>query len=236
MDLRRIRNPLVIFASGGDNITPPHQALAWIPAVYRSTDELKAAGQRIVYLLNPHVGHLGIFVSASVALREHRAILRNIEALEALAPGLYEMKLEAAMADEAPAIRYEERQVQDVRFDYPREAFEHARALSEFNTQLYRAFASPWVRAAATPWSAALLKWMHPMRASRYLFSERFNPWMAGVGALAALMRTQRQPAGEGNGFLAIEHEASRQVGEALERFRKVRDATYEAAFRGWFS
>ncbi len=34
VDLRRIRNPLVIFASEGDDITPPHQALGWIPAVY----------------------------------------------------------------------------------------------------------------------------------------------------------------------------------------------------------
>lgn len=58
VDLRRIRGPLVIFASYGDNITPPHQALGWIPAVYASTGELKRAGQRIVYLTNPHVGHL----------------------------------------------------------------------------------------------------------------------------------------------------------------------------------
>ena len=63
-DLRRIRNPLVIFASYGDNITPPHQALGWIPLVYKSTGELIRAGQRIVYLTNPHVGHLGLFVSA----------------------------------------------------------------------------------------------------------------------------------------------------------------------------
>ncbi|MFG1466864.1 DUF3141 domain-containing protein, partial [Xanthobacter sp. DSM 24535] len=74
-DLRRIRNPLVIFASYGDDITPPHQALGWIPVVYRDTDDLKAAGQRIVYLVNRHVGHLGIFVSAKVARLEHRAIL-----------------------------------------------------------------------------------------------------------------------------------------------------------------
>src|SRR3990167_2401798 len=67
VDLKRIRNPMVIFASSGDNITPPHQALAWLPAIYPDTAALKAAGQRIVYLLNPHVGHLGIFVSASVA-------------------------------------------------------------------------------------------------------------------------------------------------------------------------
>ena len=64
-DLRRILTLLVIFASYGDNITPPHQALGWIPVVYRDTDDLKRAGQRIVYLTNPHVGHLGIFVSAA---------------------------------------------------------------------------------------------------------------------------------------------------------------------------
>ena len=46
----------MIFASYGDNITPPHQALGWIPAVYASTEDLKQAGQRIVYLTNPHVG------------------------------------------------------------------------------------------------------------------------------------------------------------------------------------
>src|SRR5262249_16509655 len=48
-DLRRIQNPLIIFASSGDNITPPHQALGWIPIVYRNTQDLKAAGQRVVY-------------------------------------------------------------------------------------------------------------------------------------------------------------------------------------------
>jgi hypothetical protein len=93
VDLRRIRNPLVIFASYGDNITPPHQALGWIQVVYASTDELKRAGQRIVYLTNPHIGHLGIFVSAKVANLEHRAILENLPRIGELEPGLYEMKI-----------------------------------------------------------------------------------------------------------------------------------------------
>ena len=39
-DLRRIRSPMVIFASYGDNITPPHQALRSIPAVYKDTADL----------------------------------------------------------------------------------------------------------------------------------------------------------------------------------------------------
>ncbi|MFX4593058.1 DUF3141 domain-containing protein, partial [Acinetobacter baumannii] len=81
-DLRRIRNPLVIFASYGDNITPPHQALGWIPVVYKTTEQLIQAGQRIVYLTNPHVGHLGIFVSAKIAQREHRAILASLSEIE----------------------------------------------------------------------------------------------------------------------------------------------------------
>ncbi|MBN4658894.1 DUF3141 domain-containing protein, partial [Escherichia coli] len=45
-DLTAIRTPLVIFSSHGDNITPPHQALAWLRTVYRSTEELVAARQR----------------------------------------------------------------------------------------------------------------------------------------------------------------------------------------------
>jgi len=234
-DLTRIRNPLVIFASSGDNITPPHQALNWIPAVYSSTEALKAAGQRIVYLLNPHVGHLGIFVSASVAAREHRAILANVDALEGLAPGLYEMKLEDGAPGAPPIARFEARRVEDIRFDYPREAFERVRAVSEANTQLYRTFVSPWVRAFATPWSAQLLKWAHPMRASRYLFSERFNPWMAGVAAAAEAVRDGRRPAAEGNPFVAAEREGSKRLGETLERFRVVRDAAQEELFRRSF-
>jgi len=234
-DLARVRNPLVIFASSGDNITPPHQALAWIPRVYASTEALKAAGQRIVYLLNPHVGHLGIFVSAGVAAREHRAILASVDAFERLAPGLYEMKLGDAAAGEAPAVRFEARRVEDIRFDYPRAAFERVRALSEANTRLYRDFVSPWVRAFATPWTAQLMKWAHPMRASRYLFSERFNPWMAAIAAAADLAREQRRPASATNPFVAAERNASHQVSEALERFRVMRDAAQEDLFRHSF-
>ena len=132
VDLTAIKNPLVIFASYGDNITPPHQALGWIPAVYKSTDDLKKAGQRIVYLTNPHVGHLGIFVSASVARFEHRAILENLAEIEALAPGLYEMKIDNPTGDpdcerDQYSVRFEPRNVEDMRFDYPRKAFERVR-------------------------------------------------------------------------------------------------------------
>ncbi|MFX8616658.1 DUF3141 domain-containing protein, partial [Acinetobacter baumannii] len=65
----------------------------------KDTEDLKQAGQRIVYLTNPHVGHLGIFVSAGVARLEHRAILESLAEIEALAPGLYEMKIDNPSGD-----------------------------------------------------------------------------------------------------------------------------------------
>jgi len=148
VNLRHIRNPLLIFASSADNITPPHQALNWIPTVYPSTEELKAAGQRIVYLLNTRVGHLGIFVSADVARQEHRAILENVGRLEALSPGLYEMKIDRPASAPSPderrlAVHFEERQVEQIRYDYPKTEFEKVRAVSEWNEAVYQRFVSP---------------------------------------------------------------------------------------------
>jgi hypothetical protein len=229
-----MRNPLVIFASHGDNITPPHQALNWIAEVYGSTAALEAAGQRIVYLTNPHVGHLGIFVSASVALREHRAILGALDEVAALAPGLYEMVIEGDGGG-APRARFERRRVEDIGFRYPRAAFEQVRKLSEWNTELYRQFVAPWAQALASPWTAELLKWFHPMRASRWMFSARFNPWMGWVGPAAALVAEHRRRAAPDNPFVALERETSRQVAEAFGRWRVIRDAAQEDAFRMLF-
>ena len=236
-DLKRIRNPIVVFASHGDNITPPHQALNWVPAVYPTTAALKAAGQRIVYLLNPHVGHLGIFVSASVARLEHRAILESLDELETLKPGLYEMKISNPTNDpdcRKPqySVAFQVRNVEDIRFDYPREEFENVRKVSEFNERLYSAFVSPWVRAGANPISAEWLKWMHPMRASRYLFSETLNPWMAGVAALAPWVSQHRVGVSENNPLLARERELSQQISTGLDSYRKRRDEAMEAAFK----
>lgn len=236
VDLKHIHNPIVIFASHGDNITPPHQALNWVPAIYPTTEALKAAGQRIVYLLNPHVGHLGIFVSASVARLEHRAILESLGDLEALKPGLYEMKISNPTNDpdcRKPqySVAFEERKVEDIRFDYPREEFEKVRKVSEFNEQLYSTFVSPWVRASANPISAEWLKWMHPMRASRYLFSEKLNPWMAGVAAMAPWVGECRERVAEDNPLLVGERELSKQISTGLDAYRKRRDDATESVF-----
>ncbi|MGE6608586.1 DUF3141 domain-containing protein [Halomonas sp. NPDC076908] len=240
VDLRRIRNPLVIFASSGDNITPPHQALNWIPAVYPDTAALKAAGQRIVYLLNSHVGHLGIFVSARVARLEHRAILESVGELNDLAPGLYEMRIDNPTGDpdcHKPQFRvhFEERRVEDL--DYPDQvpAFERVRALSEHNVALYETFLGPWVRLMSNPWTAEALRQLHPARTSRLLYAERFNPWMDSVKQLAASVASAREPLNTDNPFPQWEALNSAMIGSWLELAGTLRDGASEFAFRGLY-
>ncbi len=236
VDLRRIAHPLVIFASYGDNITPPHQALGWIPAVYEDTEDLKRAGQRIVYLTHPRTGHLGIFVSASVARLEHRAILESLQEIEALPPGLYEMKIDNPSGDpdcRKPQyqVRFEPRRVEELQSDYPREAFEQVRQVSEFNDKLYRVFASPWVQAFSNPWTSETLKWLHPMRFSRYVLSEAFSPWMRGVAMLADAIEQNRHHLPDTHPLLLREREAIAKTTAFLKRLREVRDAGHESAF-----
>jgi hypothetical protein len=236
IDLTGIKNPLVIFASYGDNITPPHQALAWLPAVYESTDALKKAGQRIVYLTNPHVGHLGIFVSATVARFEHRAILEYLAEIEALRPGLYEMKIDNPTGDpdcerHQYSARFEPREVEDLRFDYPRQAFERARQVSEFNETLYRSFMSPWVQAIANPWLALSMQWLHPMRMKSYLWSEHFMPWMSIFAVLADAVAKDRHAVPDDHPLKAQERQLIAQISAYWETARKIRDAAQERTF-----
>lgn len=236
IDLKRIRNPVVIFASSGDNITPPHQALNWIPTVYPTTADLKKAGQRIVYLLNTHVGHLGIFVSASVAKLEHRAILESLGDLDALQPGLYEMKISNLTGDpdcRKPqyTVRFEERQVEQIHYAYPEQSFEKVQAVSEWNELLYKNTISPWITAFANPLSAEMLKRLHPMRIGNTMFSEKLNPWMWPLKMFAPSIAHARIPADETNQFAAMEGEASASITRMLDSYREARDSASEQLF-----
>lgn len=241
VDLKRIRNPLVIFASSGDNITPPHQALNWIPTVYPTTADLKKAGQRIVYLLNTHVGHLGIFVSASVAKLEHRAILESLGDLDALKPGLYEMKISNPTGDpdcRKPqyTVDFEERQVEQIHYAYPVQSFEKVQAISESNELIYKNMISPWITALSTPWSAEMLKWLHPMRAGKVVFSEKLNPWMAPIALWSAAIRNARMAVDDTNPFVPTEQAAGNAISQLLDGYRRWRDTVSEELFKAIYA
>src|SRR4029077_5917977 len=99
VDLRNIRYPIVAFCSKGDNVTPPQQALGWIPDLYDDVDEIRSYGETIVYTVHESVGHLGIFVSSSVARKEYGEFSSNIDLIDLLPPGLYEAVFHANTAD-----------------------------------------------------------------------------------------------------------------------------------------
>ena len=231
VDLHRIRNPLLIFASAGDNITPPQQALGWVRQVWPSTEALVAAGQRIVYLLHPVAGHLGIFVSSEVARREHRAMLAHIDALESLPPGLYQMQLGQAGADGVAPARFEPRRVEDLPIAQQPEAFAQVRARSEALDALYQQWLSPWIRAWSNPWWAHLQKWSHPLRADRYRFASAFNPLALPIRLLAETARAQRRGIDSASPWVAAERRATAAFSEVLERGTAWRDAWCEALF-----
>ena len=240
VDLRRIQNPLVIFASYGDNITPPHQALGWIPTVYASTDDLKQAGQRIVYLINPHVGHLGIFVSASVARLEHRAILDSLKKIEALPPGFYEMKVDNPTGDpdcghDAYSVRFEARRVEEIKFPENRPAFKRVAEVSEQLNALYSATLGKWIEATATPLSAQWLEWLHPMRVSRYVFASDFNPWLRAWAPIAASIARERHTVSDTNSLKVRETEAFDAIRDFIMRARELRDQGCEFWFEALY-
>ncbi len=155
-DLREIRSPIIMFASLGDNITPPQQAFNWVADVYGSTEEIKARGQVIVGLMQEEVGHLGIFVSGKVAQKEYTQIASVMKSIELLAPGLYGMEIRnRAVEGGEPEyeVEFHELRLEDVAARLNRmqrvdeKPFEAVAAVSEFNQRAYELFAQPFVQA-----------------------------------------------------------------------------------------
>jgi pimeloyl-ACP methyl ester carboxylesterase len=238
-DLREIRSPIVLFASLGDNITPPQQAFNWVADVYGSTDEVKARGQVIVGLVHADVGHLGIFVSGKIAKREHRQIVSVLKSIEALPPGLYAMRIiEHRTKDGAVDydVEFEERRLEEVaerlnRFKRADEGpFEAVEAVSDFNQRAYELFARPLVQATANDFTAKLGREFHPLRFEKWSVSDR-NPMLWWLGPLAQAVKAQRQAVGPDDRLRKAEAAAGELVAATLDYYRDLRDATSEALF-----
>ena len=177
IDLTRIEAPVIVFASHGDNITPPQQALNWIADLYASVNELHAQGQVIIYTLHDSVGHLGIFVSAQVANKQHEQIGSVVKTIESLAPGLYEMLISKDQA--GYTVSFEARTIEDLlKLDDGREdeqEFAAVAGFSEWATKTYELTWQPLIRALVTPSVAEARKRWHPMRQQHDFFSHK-NP------------------------------------------------------------
>jgi pimeloyl-ACP methyl ester carboxylesterase len=238
-DLREIRSPIILFASMGDNITPPQQAFNWVADVYGSTEEIKARGQTIVGLLHKEIGHLGIFVSGKVAKKEHAQIVSVLKSVEELPPGLYGMEiLEEKDSDGKPVydVRFHERQLEEVvqrlnRFKRADEKpFEAVAAVSEFNQRAYELFAQPLVQAMSNDYTAKLSRSLHPLRATRWALSD-LNPWLAWIGPAAEAVKAQRASLAADHPLRQLEKRGSQVLSASLDYYREVRDAASEASF-----
>ena len=239
IDLRNITSPIVVFASWGDNITPPPQALDWIIDTWGDERAIAAAGRTIIYVLHETVGHLGIFVGGSIALKEHDQLVNSLDVIESLPPGLYEMKLEAK--DGQPqqrwgelepgnyTVHYQYRTMEDIRNINPEGREEEAMfstisQWSELNANLYKTYLRPWVRLSVTREMADNMVRLNPMRMQRQIFSDNFAlaPF---IRYQAAAVRAERCPVEETHPLKQIEKKVSQQITDELDAYRDRRDS-----------
>ncbi|MEI7535656.1 MAG: DUF3141 domain-containing protein [Comamonadaceae bacterium] len=249
IDLRKITAPIVVFASWGDNITPPPQALNWIIDTWGDERAIAAAGRTIIYVLHESVGHLGIFVGADVARKEHDQLVTSLDVIENLPPGLYEMKLQAKAGMEhlrweqiEPGdytVHYEHRTMSDILALNPEGREEEAMfstisKVSELNANIYKTCLRPWVKLFATRETADALGQFNSLRLQRQLFSDSFA-LAPLIHEQASLARSNRVLAAEDNPLLQMEKKVASQISDSLDRFRDQRDAWSVAWTRQMF-
>ncbi len=239
LDLKNLEEPVIIFASEGDNITPPMQALNWVVKVWGSEEEIKRQQQVIIYLVHKDIGHLGIFVSGLVAKKQHDKMIENLDSINFLLPGLYEMVIDdnpkAKGKKDVPQyiVRYEPRQFKDI-LDYDdgleeEEDFKSVNTISEINDNLYRTYLSPIVKMFTNEQTAETLRRLHPNRVPRYIFSD-LNPMMSLFKSFAPEVKENRKKVSPGNFFLEMEtifsdtlvtlFDYKRDMGNLIDAFR----------------
>ncbi len=237
VDLKAIKSPIIVFASHGDNITPPQQALNWIAETYSDVQEIRIRGQRIVYMVHDQVGHLGIFVSGSVAKREHSEMTSTLATIEALAPGLYEMVIDDIQGEGTSkrfTVSFAERSIDDLRalddsFSDERPFAAVARA-SEVQAQAYDAMIRPAIKAMVTPSMAEMTRVLHPQRVSRAILSSK-NTALQGLPEMAEKVRADRHVTLPGNPFVEAERLMIEATTQAIDFWRDQRDMMVEMTF-----
>ncbi len=247
VDLRNIRTPIVVFCSKGDNITPPQQALGWILDLYASVDDIRANGQTIIYSVHESIGHLGIFVSGSVAKKEHDEFASNIDLIDVLPPGLYEAVLTpkdptdptSEFVEGGYLVRFESRNLDDIRAlggNTPEDErkFAAAQRLSEINLGLYKTFWQPWVRMFVNSTSADLMRRAHPARLPYEVFAPNSPIWRT-LDPLIESAKAARQPVGQNNLYWQAQQAFSDFMISMLDGFRDTRDRFQEEWFHAFY-
>jgi hypothetical protein len=185
---------------------------------------------------------LGIFVGSKTAKKEHMEIIKSIEIIDTLSPGLYEMIIVDKGKKEGMTdydVRFEERDFKDIlalnedkeKMKEDTADFSRVAAVSEMNDQLYNTFVSPWVKMFSTATSADILKQLHPLRVNKYIFSEKINPFMQFFKMLAPVVKKNRSAVFPDNPFLTLEKKVSDNIVTILDSYQNSRDHFSETIF-----
>jgi len=239
LDPRKITSPIITFISDGDNISPPPQSAGWIADLYHDEQEIIAAGKTIIYCLNRKVGHLAIFTATKVGKREDEMFVENMDTIDMLPPGLYELVLETpegAEINQPLQSRYIPRTINDIKaLGYNSveddRAFATVAKVSEVNSFLYSTFIHPWFKMVDNPQYASFAKSFRPLRQSYTVFADSFNPWMKLFEPLAIRVNEGRNPADDNNKFLQLQNQYAEIVTSYLESWQELRDNIQEQAF-----
>jgi hypothetical protein len=132
-------------------------------------------------------------------------------------------------------VRFEARDMDDIRAlddDVDDEAvFGPVARLSTLNDLFYHLTVSPFVRPAVTEALAEGIRQMHPLRTTKYGFSD-LNPWMWPFKSLAERARKNRQSVDDTNPFMALEKKVSAHISDTLDFVRDARDLGQELWFQ----
>jgi Protein of unknown function (DUF3141) len=190
------------------------------------------------------IGHLGIFVSGSVAKKEHDEFASNIDLIDVLPPGLYEAvmtpKEEVDRSDDDLVggnylVRFEARTLDHIRalggnsIEDERKFAAVAR-VSEINLGVYRAFVQPWVKAWANAGFAEWMRKMHPVRLPYEMFTPA-NPFLKSVSSMADGVRENRQPVSPDNALWQAQERMGKAIESSLKTYGDMRDRFLETAF-----
>ncbi len=242
IDLKAIRAPIIVFASHGDNITPPQQALNWIIDTYADEREIEIRGQRIIYMVHEDVGHLGIFVSSAVAKREHTEVDATLKTIESLSPGLYEMCIEDTVGEgqskQFTVSFHKRRFAEMLLLDDKREeeaAFAAVARMSDALSEVYDTTMRPFIRQLVNTEQASLMRAAHPLRVQRTMFASH-NPFMAPIADWADKIRAQRAPVSQDNPFVAAERLWADAIETTMQTVSDMRGFWSEMIFLGIYA
>ncbi|GAA0301370.1 DUF3141 domain-containing protein [Rhodovulum strictum] len=223
LDLRAISVPVLICLRPGDPAARPAEVLGWLSGTHGDADAIRVAGQRVV-LLDHAEARPGLVLAGRVGERP------ALDAIAALAPGLYRMSVEAI--EGRGSARRAVLSLAPCALDGPdANAPTHAAAARALRMQAesYEAFA-PALRATIAPPLADASRALHPLRLGRAALSSQ-NPLLGPVKPAAARLRETRQPAPPDNPFLWMERMGFELAGQWLDLGTAMRRAAIETGF-----